>query len=113
MHSYQSEPSSPTTKRAPMPLNLNTSSRYNAHDATNSPPRTPISGNRLVKSAGALRALMNRPTPRETFLDDLTPVETFKASDTDLAGPRDSHDLSLASLQATRDSLVDNMLLSL
>ncbi|PVH76056.1 hypothetical protein DL98DRAFT_592637 [Cadophora sp. DSE1049] len=65
----------------------------------------------------ANRALNVRTGPRETFLDDITPVDPAnnKAHDPERGrgGNRDSHDLSLSPRQVTRDSLVDHMLLSL
>lgn len=92
------------------------------------PARHPPVSSRPPKSApgggggGGGRAL-RLPTTRdtadiETFLDSLTPIDM---SHRDLDRPdlprphpdRDSHDLSLSPRQVTRDSLVNNMLLSL
>ena len=71
-----------------------------------SPPHTPRSS-----GAGKAKRPTVRPSLRETFLDDLTPVD---CNARDGAGPdRDSHDLSLSPRYTTRDSIVDNMLLSL
>ncbi|OCK74838.1 hypothetical protein K432DRAFT_397772 [Lepidopterella palustris CBS 459.81] len=56
-----------------------------------------------------MRALSTRPQ-QETFFDDSTPVDNNKG-DREFDRSRDSHDLSFA--DGTRDSVVDNMLLSL
>lgn len=65
-------------------------------------------------NAAANRAL-RKIGPRETFLDDITPIDgSMVRENEDRSTPfRDSHDLSLHPRQVTRDSLVDNMLLSL
>ena len=65
-------------------------------------------------NAAASRAL-RRTGPRETFLDDITPIDgsMMRENEDKSAQFRDSHDLSLHPRQITRDSLVDNMLLSL
>jgi hypothetical protein len=64
-----------------------------------------------------MRAL-NTNTPRqETFFDDATPVDNARdsraESEPDHHQLRDSHDLSFAEGATARDSVVDNMLLSL
>lgn len=84
-------------------------------DVNTSPPRTPqatTSRSSRGNASAASRAL--RGAPRETFLDDITPVDFAQSRN----GHRDddgrhSHDLSIAPEQVTRYSLVDNMLLSL
>lgn len=48
-----------------------------------------------------------------SFLDDLTPIEPEMADQHASRALRDSHDLSLSPRNITRDSLVNNMLLSL
>jgi hypothetical protein len=78
-----------------------------------SPPQTPQSrnGSKLGKNS---RALTVNTGLRETFLDEITPVDPSlsKGNVPDRLN-RDSHDLSLSPRQVTRDSLVDHMLLSL
>ncbi|KAI9707654.1 MAG: hypothetical protein M1836_000615 [Candelina mexicana] len=54
-----------------------------------------------------------RPSPRETFLDDSTPVDSAVGGGGENGLGRDSHDLSFPSRHITRDSVVDKMLLSL
>lgn len=77
-----------------------------------SPPRTPRTGiARLPKGKASMRALNTDAAahlePAATFFDDAaTPVRDERDDSS-----RDSHDLSLA--DATRHSVVDNMLLSL
>ncbi|KAI9759841.1 MAG: hypothetical protein M4579_002048 [Chaenotheca gracillima] len=87
-----------------------------------SPPRTPTQVSNLPRAAGhhhhgsgMSRAPQSRASPRETFLDDVTPVDSHGrvGDNAAAADPRDSHDLSMSLRQVTRDSLVDNMLLSL
>lgn len=94
------------------------------------PARHPPVSSRPPKSAPgggggggrALRLSTTRDTADiETFLDSLTPIDMShrdldRPDRPDLPRPhpdRDSHDLSLSPRQVTRDSLVNNMLLSL
>lgn len=67
----------------------------------------------MLDTPVARRPNGQRDFARETFLDDITPVgagrETTRRTERD---SRDSHDLSLSPRNITRDSLVDNMLLS-
>ncbi|KAF2263511.1 hypothetical protein CC78DRAFT_271119 [Lojkania enalia] len=72
---------------------------------------TPTGYSRPQKASGSVRALNTRPAHQETFFDDSTPVDNSKDGDRDHDPLRDSHDLSFA--DGTRDSVVDNMLLSL
>ena len=60
-----------------------------------------------------MRPLNTRPAQHDTFFDDATPVDNLKRGEKELTAEqlRDSHDLSLH--DGTRDSVVDNMLLSL
>lgn len=58
-----------------------------------------------------LPALDTRPQQPETFFDDTTPVDTRTSEGNPHAALRDSHDLSFG--DGTRNSVVDNMLLSL
>ncbi|KAM3081245.1 hypothetical protein ACMFMF_003159 [Clarireedia jacksonii] len=85
-----------------------------------SPPQTPPSAQQMSSRdhnipSSSNGALNSRNETRQTFLDDITPVDpSNKENDPDgLRGNRDSHDLSLSPRQVTRDSLVDHMLLSL
>ncbi|KFX99566.1 hypothetical protein V490_01754 [Pseudogymnoascus sp. VKM F-3557] len=116
--SYENMPTSPS-RRAGVTLTLNTStSAYRKpRDPNLSPPRTPpgTHSRRALRERDRNTAAPAAPAPRETFLDDSTPVDFARPSpQTRRAdGERHSHDLSLAPEQVTRDSLVNNMLLSL
>ncbi|RDW78245.1 hypothetical protein BP5796_06097 [Coleophoma crateriformis] len=109
------------TKRLGVSLNVDTG--YNKGKGKGkevSPPQTPESKPRLAKAniTAANRALRVKTGPRETFLDDITPVDrqSNKENETEPERSRinrDSHDLSLSPRNITRDSLVDHMLLSL
>ncbi|KAF3004980.1 hypothetical protein E8E13_008208 [Curvularia kusanoi] len=84
-----------------------------AHD--DSPPATPTGPSRIHRTNGTMRAL-NTNTPRqETFFDDATPVDNVRDSraESEPGHLRDSHDLSFVEGANARDSVVDNMLLSL
>lgn len=74
-------------------------------------PTTPTASSRKQKSGGGMRTLNTHPSQQETFYDDTTPVDNFRNGDKAHDQMRDSHDLSLH--DGTRDSVVDNMLLSL
>lgn len=74
-------------------------------------PTTPPGHPRARKGSGNMRAVNTRLAPQETFFDDATPVDTHGDGDNQRERVRDSHDLSLH--DSTRDSVVDNMLLSL
>ncbi|KFY11220.1 hypothetical protein V492_04572 [Pseudogymnoascus sp. VKM F-4246] len=113
-------PTSPSRRAAGVTLTLNTNTSTSGYrkprDPNYSPPRTPPG----TRSRRALRerdtaAGAAASTPRETFLDDSTPVDFARSSPhaRRADGERHSHDLSLAPEQVTRDSLVNNMLLSL
>lgn len=119
MQSFENTPLSPT-KRLGVSLNVDTGYKGKAKEL--SPPQTPpkTENPRPSKSniTAANRALRVRTGPRETFLDDITPVDPSlnKENDPEKARRnlnRDSHGLSLYPRQVTRDSLVDHMLLSL
>jgi hypothetical protein len=113
MQSFENS-SMPTTKRLAVSLNVDTG--YNGKRNDTSPPRTPAAQDPHLNKA-------NIPVPnkalnqqRQTFLDDITPIDpaSNKENDTTRGNQRrDSHDLSLSPRQITRDSLVDHMLLSL
>ena len=116
MQSHENKPTSPT-KRLGVSLNVDTG--YKGKGKEISPPQTPTAQtSRASKSniPAGNRALRVRTGPRETFLDDITPVDPSLNKENDpgrVRGSRDSHDLSLSPRQITRDSLVDHMLLSL
>lgn len=76
-----------------------------------SPPQTPPS--RYSNRNGTNNRLTVRPSFRETFLDDLTPVEATHDHESVEDDERDPHDLAFNPSHATRTSVVDNMLLSL
>ncbi|ELR08326.1 hypothetical protein VC83_04663 [Pseudogymnoascus destructans] len=121
MDAYDNMPTSPSRRAAGVTLTLNTNTTSNTsayrkpRDPNLSPPRTPPG----TRSRRALRERDNNTAPaavpRETFLDDSTPVDFAQPSPQARRGDgeRHSHDLSLAPEQVTRDSLVNNMLLSL
>ncbi|OSS46349.1 hypothetical protein B5807_08659 [Epicoccum nigrum] len=78
-------------------------------------PTTPTGPPRTHRTNGTMRAL-NTNTPRqETFFDDATPVDNVRDSrpESEPGQLRDSHDLSFVEGGNLRDSVVDNMLLSL
>ena len=117
MQSFENTPLSPT-KRLGVSLNIDTG--YKGKQKEMSPPQTPKTENPRPSKGNitaANRALRVRTGLRETFLDDITPVDPSRNKENDpqrAAQPnRDSHDLSLSPRQVTRDSLVDHMLLSL
>ncbi|KAF2121868.1 hypothetical protein BDV96DRAFT_639949 [Lophiotrema nucula] len=72
-------------------------------------PTTPTGSSRTQKANRGMRALNTRQP--ETFFDDSTPVDNVKGGESDRGRLRDSHDLTFS--DGTRDSVVDNMLLSL
>ena len=116
MQSFENTPTSPT-KRLGVSLNVDTG--YKGKGKEISPPHTPTAQTARASKGNitaAKRALKVRTGPRETFLDDITPIDpsSNKENDPERARlDRDSHDLSLSPRQVTRDSLVDHMLLSL
>ncbi|KAH7095240.1 hypothetical protein FB567DRAFT_543587 [Paraphoma chrysanthemicola] len=79
-------------------------------DFTNDEPRptTPTGPSRAHKASAPMRALNTNQPKQETFFDDATPVDRSQLRDS-----HDSHDLSFAEGATVRDSVVDNMLLSL
>ncbi len=108
MLSHENVPTTPSKRVPPVPLNVKTSSD-NAP-----PPRTPPAQVRSVgRSKGASKALSSRPAHRETFLDDITPVDKARDGGQDYQDQKDLHDLSLSPRHVARSSVVDNMLLSL
>ncbi len=75
-------------------------------------PTTPTGSSRTYRPNGSMRALNTNQPKQDTFFDDATPVDAF--TDNAKHDPlRDSHDLSFAEGGNVRDSVVDNMLLSL
>ncbi|CAG5148359.1 uncharacterized protein ALTATR162_LOCUS2189 [Alternaria atra] len=75
-------------------------------------PTTPTGSSRTHRPNGSMRTLNTNQPKQETFFDDATPVDRF--NDNPKHDPlRDSHDLSFAEGGNVRDSVVDNMLLSL
>ncbi|KAI9666256.1 MAG: hypothetical protein M1821_004191 [Bathelium mastoideum] len=76
-----------------------------------SPPATP-KANAMTLAKLQPPSYPYTSSPSEgTFLEDVTPVENQQGAERKEKGMRDSHDLSLAETQ--RQSLVDNMLMSL
>ncbi|KAH8819498.1 hypothetical protein F5884DRAFT_662234 [Xylogone sp. PMI_703] len=118
MQSFENRGST-ATKRLGVSLNVDTGYNKREQQQNISPPETPTessSQQNQRKTTPAMWALKPpRPGPRETFLDDITPIDPANkdASGARRADNRDSHDLSLSPREVTRDSLVDHMLLSL
>jgi hypothetical protein len=127
MHNFENMPTpTPQTKRLGVDLNVDMDfNKAKSRDdigsiGSLSPPQTPPSPQQMSSRDHNIpssnnRALNPRNETRQTFLDDITPVDpSSKENDPDsLRGNRDSHDLSLSPRAVTRDSLVDHMLLSL
>ncbi|KAF8860630.1 hypothetical protein BDZ45DRAFT_587939 [Acephala macrosclerotiorum] len=117
MQSFENQAAS-SAKRPGVSLNVDTSG-YKGKGKEISPPQTPKKENYRPSRGNivaANRALKVRTGLRETFLDDITPVDPSSNKENDPERGcinRDSHDLSLSPRQVTRDSLVDHMLLSL
>lgn len=108
--------SSTATKRLGVSLNVDTGYRKEQSDiALPETPTDPMSNQNQRKITPAMLALKQRPGPRETFLDDSTPIDPAnrEVDRVKHADHRDSHDLSLSPREVTRDSLVNQMLLSL
>ncbi|KAF1928871.1 uncharacterized protein M421DRAFT_420107 [Didymella exigua CBS 183.55] len=84
-----------------------------AHDDDR--PSTPTAPSRTHRGNGTMRTLNTNPPRQETFFDDATPVDNAGGSraESEPHQLRDSHDLSFAEGATARDSVVDNMLLSL
>ncbi|KNG52688.1 sec7 domain-containing protein [Stemphylium lycopersici] len=82
---------------------------YTHHDGR---PTTPVGPARPYRPSKSMRELNTTQPKQETFFDDATPVDQLNENSkhTPL---RDSHDLSFAEGGNVRDSVVDNMLLSL
>lgn len=72
---------------------------------------TPTGPSRTHGTGVGMRTLDTRLKQPETFFDDATPVDNRRSDASQHDVLRDSHDLSFA--DGTRDSVVDNMLLSL
>jgi hypothetical protein len=117
MQTFENPPRSPT-KRLPLALNLDTGYRGKGKGRDVSPPHTPraqSSHNGRVNNSDPNRALRVPDGSRQTWLDDITPVDHSNKENVpaEAAQQRDPHDLSLSPREVTRDSLVDHMLLSL
>lgn len=78
-------------------------------------PTTPTGPSRMHRANGTMRALDTSTPRQETFFDDATPVDNVRDSraESEPGHLRDSHDLSFVEGATARDSVVDNMLLSL
>lgn len=111
MQSFENLPLS-QQKRPGGPLNVDTA--YRGKKIDTSPPRTAPAAPESRSSRNNVTSANRALKPRETFLEDITPTRfaANKENDTGFGRGRDSHDLSLSPRQITRDSLVDNMLLS-
>jgi hypothetical protein len=104
----------PTSKRLGVSLNVDTG--YNGKRFDTSPPRTPAAQDPHWNKTNITTPNRALNPQRQTFLDDITPIDPASNKDNDVTRgnrSRDSHDLSLSPRQVTRDSLVDHMLLSL
>lgn len=101
------EYSLPPQRPAPVPSS-NPVSRQNA-STPSSPPQTPQ--HRRPRTARSQTAPRSRPSKRETFLDDVTPMEGARGG---FGGDeKDPHDLAFSPKHVTRASVVDNMLMAL
>jgi hypothetical protein len=113
MQSFENS-SMPTKKRLGVSLNVDTGSKGKRIDT--SPPRTPAAQDPHPNKANITTPNRALNPQRQTFLDDITPIDPASNRENDAPRgnrSRDSHDLSLSPRQVTRDSLVDHMLLSL
>jgi hypothetical protein len=84
------------------------------HDFHDEPrPLTPTGPSRAFRPSLSMRALNTSQPTTGTFFEDATPVDGSRENDARRNPLRDSHDLSFADGATVRDSVVDNMLLSL
>ncbi|TVY14786.1 PH and SEC7 domain-containing protein [Lachnellula arida] len=114
MQSFENMPLS-QPKRNGAPLNVDTAN-YRGKRIDTSPPHTASAAHESRSNRGNIAAANRALKPRETLLDDTTPTDPAGNKENEPGNGqrgRDSHDLSLSPRQVTRDSLVDNMLLSL
>ncbi|KAI9807973.1 MAG: hypothetical protein M1825_005280 [Sarcosagium campestre] len=107
------------------PVSSNAESDVADKNKDTSAPRTPNLAPVTVRDAhpnGAPLALNTNSSARDTFLEDGTPAtprdrdrerDKFRGVELSPSDGRDSHDLAISPRQGNRDSLVDNMLLSL
>ncbi|KAI9708438.1 MAG: hypothetical protein M1820_003898 [Bogoriella megaspora] len=93
------------------PIKVDTKSGSRVALSGLSPPVTPNANvmNQMITHQS--NNSINKFSSGETFLEDGTPVDNLHNKGREVKGIRDSHDLSLAETQ--RQSLVDNMLMSL
>lgn len=85
--------------------------RSDSRERNGSRSTTPTGSSRTYQPNHGIRALDTRLKQSGTFFDDATPVDGSRNGDKEHDILRDSHDLSFG--DGTRDSVVDNMLLSL
>ncbi|TVY32837.1 PH and SEC7 domain-containing protein [Lachnellula subtilissima] len=114
MQSFENTPLS-QPKRNGAPLNIDTAN-YRGKRIDTSPPRTASAAHESRSNRGNIAAANRALKPRETFLEDNIQTDPAGNKENEPGNGqrgRDSHDLSLSPRQVTRDSLVDNMLLSL
>jgi Sec7 domain len=103
--------SSPPPRPAPIPASISNPILHQDATRPSSPPRTPQNRRtRIVPSHTAPR-VSTRTSRRETFLDDVTPIEGVRGHDG--GDERDPHDLAFSPKHVTRASVVDNMLMAL
>lgn len=103
--------SSPPKRPAPVPvLDTNAALQQDAF-RTSSPPRTPQNWRPGGVRPQTGSRVSTRTGKRETFLDDVTPVDGSRGSDS--GDEKDPHDLTFPSKHVTRVSVVDNMLMAL
>ncbi|KAN0082071.1 hypothetical protein V8E54_003369 [Elaphomyces granulatus] len=98
----------PSTNRSAPSSSAKMSSPYDRYDSYSSPQTPPSQSARYRLQQPGLTV---RPPPRETFLEDITPVDSGRGQES--GDELDPHDLSLSPKHVTRTSVVDNMLLSL
>ncbi|ERF77138.1 hypothetical protein EPUS_07679 [Endocarpon pusillum Z07020] len=102
---------SPPTRPAPVPAPHANPVRSQDAFSTSSPPHTPRNPHRRLVRSQTGYQVSTRTSKRETFLDDVTPVEGVRGNDG--GDEKDPHDLAFSPKHVTRASVVDNMLIAL
>lgn len=103
--------SSPPKRPAPVPAPSTNLVLQPDASGTSSPRRTSRYRRTRTGRSNTDPPVSARPSKRETFLDDVTPVDGVRG--TDGGDEKDPHDLEFSSRHVTRASVVDNMLIAL
>jgi Sec7 domain len=107
-----SQYSSPPKRPAPVPAPERNPASLQDAFRTSSPPRTPHNRRpRGIRPQTGPR-VNTRSSRRETFLDDVTPVDGVRPLEGG-GDEKDPHDLAFSPKHVTRASVVDNMLMAL